>query len=595
MSRTRYLLFAALVLLAGTTLRAVWLRADPPTVSVGIVWHDEGAWVHNARNQALWGVWQTDRWNPVYVAPVFTGLEYIAFATLGVGTWQARTVPVASGVLSLMAIMMGLSALWGSRDAEMGRRIALLGGAVLAFNFTWVMWNRAALMESTMTAFIVAGWAAYAMGERKPMWGLVAGIATSLAFFTKASAAFFAAALVIDAVWVITTDRAGAFRAKLGLTRPEEALVQTAWFTLGGLAVASAFIVLYFVFPYWEQYHFYNWQMSVTRKPSYGLGAFVDRASWLPIVHDFFSRMWIVLVGAAIAIVGIVARWRESKPGERLLVLWVLVGLVELALHDSGNERRYVMFIPALAALAAGLGGSGIVWLPAHFARAGWKQPLLAAPLVALLAYLVFGSALRWIFADQIQAHYFKLTVRLAAGLAVAVTAGVCAFWPQVTAWLANRRVTLGYAVVLATLLITWNLGQYTRWAVSRSELNYRASVALGVALPPNTLVQGKLANGMALENRIRPIFVGRGFGNYEDRFERDDARYILTYGLPSVGFESQRESGLIQEILDRYPNRRIIEKFEIDETPGPDQAWLIEKAPPPISAAASGSNRAPD
>jgi hypothetical protein len=107
--------------------------------------------------------------------------------------------------------------------------------------------------------------------------------------------------------------------------------------------------------------------------------------------------------------------------------------------------------------------------------------------------------------------------------------------------------------------------------------------------------VQGKLANGMALENRIRPIFVGRGFGNYDDRFERNDAHYILTYGLPSVGYESQRESGLIQEILDRYPNRRIIEKFEIDETPGPDQAWLIEKAPPPISAAASGSNRAPD
>ena len=595
MSRPRYLLLAALVLLAGTTLRAVWLRADPPTVSVGIVWHDEGAWVHNARNQALWGVWQTDRWNPVYVAPVFTGLEYIAFATLGVGTWQARTVPLASGLLSLVAIMMGLSALWGSRDAGQGRRVALIGGAVLAFDFTWVMWNRAALMESTMTAFIVAAWAAYAMGERKPAWGLLAGIATSLAFFTKASAAFFAAALVLDAVWVLTTDRSASLRTKLGLTRPEETLVQTAWLTLAGLGVASAFIVLYFVFPYWEQYHFYNWQMSVERKPSYGLAAFVDRASWLPIVHDFFTRMWIVLVGAALAICGIVARWRESKPGERLLVLWVLVGLLELVVHDAGNERRYVMFLPALAALGAGLAGSGIVWLPAHFARPGWKQRALAAPLVALLAYLVFGSALRWLFSAQIQAHDFKLTVRLASGLAVVLTAGLIAFWPQVTSWLAVRRVPLRWAVVLATLLITWNLGQYTRWAVSRGELNYRASVALGVALPPNTVVQGKLANGMSLENRIRPIFVGRGFGNYDDRFERNDARYILTIGLPSVGYESQATSGMIQEILDHYPNRRIIEKFEIDETPGPDQAWLIEKSPAPMSAALSGSNRAPD
>ena len=58
--------------------------------------------------------------------------------------------------------------------------------------------------------------------------------------------------------------------------------------------------------------------------------------------------------------------------------------------------------------------------------------------------------------------------------------------------------------------------------------------------LPPGTLVHGKLANGLALENRIRPIFVGRGFGNYDDRKTRDDVRYILTYVAPSLGYESQ-------------------------------------------------------
>ena len=31
---------------------------------------------------------------------------------------------------------------------------------------------------------------------------------------------------------------------------------------------------------------------------------------------------------------------------------------------------------------------------------------------------------------------------------------------------------------------------------------------------PPETVVQGKLANGLALENRIRPIFIGHEFGN---------------------------------------------------------------------------------
>ena len=75
--------------------------------------------------------------------------------------------------------------------------------------------------------------------------------------------------------------------------------------------------------------------------------------------------------------------------------------------------------------------------------------------------------------------------------------------------------------------------------------------------VPAGTLVQGKLANGLALENRIRPLFVGNGFGNYADRLQRDDVRYILTYDLPRIGYESSRRIGLIQGILDRYPGRR--------------------------------------
>ena len=93
------------VALIALALRAVWLTADPPSdPTVGIVWHDEGAWVHSARNKALWGEWRTDNWNPVFLAPVFSGLEYAAFSAFGVGTWQARTVPLASGLLAVLAI-----------------------------------------------------------------------------------------------------------------------------------------------------------------------------------------------------------------------------------------------------------------------------------------------------------------------------------------------------------------------------------------------------------------------------------------------------------------------------------------------------------
>jgi hypothetical protein len=59
MSRRTFVVAAMAIMLVAAGLRTVWLTADPPnttTPGVGIVWHDEGAWVHNARNRALWGV-----------------------------------------------------------------------------------------------------------------------------------------------------------------------------------------------------------------------------------------------------------------------------------------------------------------------------------------------------------------------------------------------------------------------------------------------------------------------------------------------------------------------------------------------------------
>jgi hypothetical protein len=61
---------------------------------------------------------------------------------------------------------------------------------------------------------------------------------------------------------------------------------------------------------------------------------------------------------------------------------------------------------------------------------------------------------------------------------------------------------------------------------------------------------------------------------------QRDDVRYILTYVSPSVGFESQAGSDMIQEILNRYPHRRTVATVTVNETGGPDRAALIDKVP---------------
>jgi 4-amino-4-deoxy-L-arabinose transferase-like glycosyltransferase len=601
-----------IVLAAAAALRTAWLTTDPPAnsasgyladerrapgspavepvqaatdpvaaIGVGIVWHDEGAWVHNARNRALWGAWRADEWNPVFVAPVFTALEYAAFRAFGVGTWQARTVPVASGLLAVVLLAAGLASIAGGRAA-------IIGACLLATNYVFVMWNRAALMESTMTAFIVASWAAYALAERRPSIGLLAGTAVVLAWFTKAAAAFFVAALVVDAMTTLVLWRSERLRRALGIDRPSRTAVRAAGWTVAGMAIAGSIALVAFVLPYWSEYQFYNWQMSVTRKPTYTLRSFLDRASWLPIIHDFFTRMWLVTTAAALSLAVIVGRWRLARPSERLLVLWILLGLAELIVHDAGNERRYVMLIPALVGLAALLLGSAGPVAPRSEdlgARARW----LALPLVLFLAYLVLGGLARLAFIYEIRVeNRHSAGVRLSAALAM-IAGGLIAWrWQQVSSWLARQRMRTAGAIWITALVVAGDLAQYAQWARQRTSHNHDASIALGRVLPPGTLVHGKLANGLSLENAIRPVFVGREFGNYEDRKQRNDVRYILTYIEPYVGYEGR----VITDVLDAYPDRRIIMTFDVAETTsGRDRAALIDKfgsrAPAPLAGRA--------
>jgi hypothetical protein len=565
-SRSRRLAAGVLLALAvGALLRGAWLTSDPPTqTAVGIVWHDEGAWVHNARNRALWGVWRTDRWNPVFVAPVFTALEYVAFRAFGVGTWQARTVPLASGLLAVGAIALGLSAIAGSRAA-------LIGATLLATNYVFVMWNRAALMESTMTAFIVAAWGAYAEAHRRPAWGAVAGAMATLAWFTKAAAAFFIAAMVLDVLWTLTLAYTARLRRLLHIEEPAGTTVRAAWLTLAGLGVSAAIVAVAFVLPHWTEYRFYNWQMSVTRKPSYAMSALVDRITWLPMVQGFFTRMWLVVVAACVAIGTLVTRWHVARPAERLLVMWVLVGLLELVVHDAGNERRYVMLIPAFIALTALLLGANAWRVDLHSHGYRW----VALPLAILLSYLVVGSVARMAFLADVTGGNLRFAVRISAVLACVLGTLSVWLWPRLAAWLSSQVVSARGAAVVAALVVIGDLGQYAQWAVQRTDLNYQASIEVGRLLPAGTRVHGKLANGLSLENRIRPVFVGRGFGNYEDRTRRDDVRYILTYISPYVGYEGR----VIQDVLDAYPRRSIVRTFRVAETSsGYDRAALVDK-----------------
>jgi hypothetical protein len=421
---------------------------------------------------------------------------------------------------------------------------------------------------------MVASWYCVTRAERQPRWGAPAGAFATLAFFTMAAAAAYVGALGLLVVLDLrpALSRVEGPEGRSYLAALASALRRHLWI-VAGLGLSFALVVLFFVLPHWTDYRFYNWQMSVTRKPSYDLASLVTRVTWLPILHDTFSRMWGALLLAVAGAWTAVAGWRRADTAERLLVLWLAVGAVELLVHDVGNERRLVFLIPALVGLASIVLARGSL-VAGEVPGVSRGRVLLAAPLIGYSIYVLLAPVIRVFYLEAVYSGLLKMPVRLSAAGAVVLTAALVAAWPRASRLLAARWGQ-GPATAAVAAAVVWNLAQFADWAAHRTYKNYDASVAIGRALPPGTPIQGKLANGLALDNAIRPLFIGHGFGNYEDRKVREDVRYILTYTDPEIGHEGDQ----IVDVLAAYPGWRIIMTFPVAETPsGHDLAALIEK-----------------
>ena len=351
--------------------------------------------------------------------------------------------------------------------------------------------------------------------------------------------------------------------------------------TLVVLAVGTAASVLAFVAPNWVEYSFYNLFVYGSRRAVSGIGALVDRASWFPVIHQFFTRQWLLTLAAFAGLALTLPRYREASPGERLLALWFMLGALELVAHDLGNERRYVFLIPSMTALGAIalVGWRRLVPLTVH----EWSRStaLCVAPLAAAGLYILIGSLMREAWMPEVGP-----AVRWSAFAASLLTITGLVAWPRL------RRVLGGYtwspraAVALVVLATVWDLSLYMHWAVGRTTYNHQAAVAVSRLLAPGTVVQGKLANGLALDSGIRPLFIGPGFGNYADRLSRPGVEWILTYSRPRLGFEG----AVIRDVLEHNPGWQVVARFRVAETPaGTDEAVLIRKAPRVRSESATG------
>ena len=157
--------------------------------------------MHNARNRALWGTWRTDDWNPCSSRRCSPALEYGAVCDVRRRHLAGAARLAVSASWRRALLTLGLPALGGPRAGLVRRRPARHELRLRDVE------SRGAHGIDDDRVHRRVRWARTPAAQDRPPWGLAAGVAAVLAFFTKAAAAFFVAALGLD---VAARARSGA-------------------------------------------------------------------------------------------------------------------------------------------------------------------------------------------------------------------------------------------------------------------------------------------------------------------------------------------------------------------------------------------------
>ena len=279
--------------------------------------------MHNARNRALWGVWRTDDWNPVYIAPVFTALEYVAFRDIRRRHSGRRArCRWPRGSSRSRFSMAGLAAVANRRAAAHRRRAArdqLRLRDVEPRGAHGIDDDR---VHRRRLGRVRAGRAPAGLGRRRGRRGGPGVVHESVGgVFRRGDCARRAE----DDRPLAGAGAAGTSRRRRARANRDARGGRHAREPRGGrgrdrravrLAALDGVRLLQLA----------DVRASANRRTT--SGDFIDRASWLPIVQAIFMRMWLVRGRRPrSSMLAIVARWRTARPAERLLVLWMLLGL----------------------------------------------------------------------------------------------------------------------------------------------------------------------------------------------------------------------------------------------------------------------------
>ena len=298
---------------------------------------DEGLWVHNAMNMALFGKWTIDQFNqPLIGAPLFNYLLYISFKIFGTGFFQARLIPALSGWLTLIVVYFLV------RQSR-SRSTSLACAGLLGFMNEFLMYNKVCFPESLQILFFCLMFLSWLLGRRIKAFHVLAGLCFSLAYLTKMSAIYFIPVILL--LWAVEWYLE---ELKIGNVV---------------LFIAGACLVLPWYIPFYlqniDKFRFLSETIGMAN-----LGGRINVLKdiiYFPHTYFFGYPSLIILICLFIfyfldfminAARGLKNAFKKLSFVELISLVWLIGGAIPLALGPDHSGRRYIMFIVPLSTLA---------------------------------------------------------------------------------------------------------------------------------------------------------------------------------------------------------------------------------------------------
>jgi 4-amino-4-deoxy-L-arabinose transferase-like glycosyltransferase len=542
---------AALVLIVG--LRLVALRSDPyPRLdwSAGLL-TDEGFYIHNARNVALFGHARTDEFNNMLLSPLLHFAQTAIFAVFGVGSLQARMIGVACSLLMLWLF-------WAALRRAFDNRIALTATLFLGLDHTNLLYNRMALMDTPAALGVVAAFYALmrAFDEnpkskiQNPKWLALCGALLGLTVVNRTLCLYL---LPVPFLALVPAFAGMTGRWALGKeetdTQSPNTQRPTLWLLLPVLLVFALYFAVWYApnraeiaamnrYYRTEQIQPKSWAHLGSNLYHAALGDYRGLSPYL------FRHTPILFSLALLWVVGNMA-WGNGKrdeerttqspnhpitqspndPMTRYLTAWLLLGWGLLAVIGYSPSRYYVTTYPALAALAA---------------LALWRLPELWVALQAKNSRArILRGALIWFLAyHAVEAVVHQRgvlpripTLLLLYGLPTTLAILDFRFWIldsfRSKSKIQNPKSTIYLVLALWALANAYWLGD---WAWGMRWTQYDMSRWLAENLPARSVLIGDVAPGVCLDNPFVAVNVIPKLCNSERPVEKfaGRPRYVV-------------------------------------------------------------------